>query len=272
MAALSEPFVTIADASVDPDSPITTSLMLALKRNDIHLREWIGASFFAGAEQDHNHDGNNSALITSVGEGIVIFETAGSPTFNVPGAVDRVLVECWGAGAGGAAANTTDRLGGGGGGGAYAIGYVTVTPGGTAAVTVGAGGAGGVAGAGGAGGASNFSSAAILQGGGGAGGIVGNPGAGGAGGTVTTNLANLGDGESGQTGGTGSGSTSGKGGDSGGRVARSFGGLGGAAVTHGPSVDGLPGAQAGGGGSGAASDGITKDGGAGADGMVIVRF
>jgi len=120
MAALSEPFVTIADASVDPDSPITTSLMLALKRNDIHLREWIGASFFAGAEQDHNHDGNNSALITSVGEGIVIFDTAGSPTFNVPGAVDRVLVEVWGAGGGGAGADSTGSnfRGGGGGGGA----------------------------------------------------------------------------------------------------------------------------------------------------------
>ena len=271
MAPPSKLFTVIPDGDIDPDSPLTTGLFTKLRDNDIHLEEWLGLSFVAA--QDHDHNGTNSALITAVAEGIVIFETAGSPTFNVPGSVDRVLVECWGAGAGGAGANAANDHGGGGGGGGYAIGYVTVTPGGTAAVTVGAGGAGGVAAANGvAGGASNFVSAATLQGGGGAGGSFGSSGAGGAGGTNVNSLANLGDGENGRPGGTGSSPNSGKGGDSGGRDARSFGGLGGASVSQGPSTNGLPGAQAGGGGSGAASAGVNVNGGAGADGMVIVRF
>ena len=63
MTALSKAFVTIADAAVDPDSPIDATLMTGFRDNDIHNREWIGASFFAGAVQDHNHDGANSALV-----------------------------------------------------------------------------------------------------------------------------------------------------------------------------------------------------------------
>jgi hypothetical protein len=63
MAAISKAWVTIADAAVDPDSPVDATLMTALRDIGIHLREWLGASFFAGAVQDHNHDGANSALV-----------------------------------------------------------------------------------------------------------------------------------------------------------------------------------------------------------------
>lgn len=63
MAAISKAWVTIADAAVDPDSPLDTTLMEGLRDNDINLREWLGGSFTAGAVKDHNHDGANSALI-----------------------------------------------------------------------------------------------------------------------------------------------------------------------------------------------------------------
>lgn len=63
MAALSKAWVSVADSAVDPDSPVDTTLMEGIRDDLVHLREWIGASFFAGAVQDHNHDGSNSALI-----------------------------------------------------------------------------------------------------------------------------------------------------------------------------------------------------------------
>lgn len=63
MTAITKAFTDIADAAVDPDSPLDSVLMTALRDRDIHLREWLGASFTAGAIQDHNHDGVNSALI-----------------------------------------------------------------------------------------------------------------------------------------------------------------------------------------------------------------
>lgn len=63
MTAISKAFVVIADTAVDPDSPIDSTLMTGLRDNDVHLREWLGYSFEAGAVQDHNHDGTNSALV-----------------------------------------------------------------------------------------------------------------------------------------------------------------------------------------------------------------
>lgn len=63
MAAISKAWVAIADSAVDPDSPGDSTLLTAVRDDLVHLREWLGASFFAGAVQDHNHDGSNSAAI-----------------------------------------------------------------------------------------------------------------------------------------------------------------------------------------------------------------
>ncbi len=63
MTAITKSWTSIADGAIDPDSPITTGLMTALRDNDVYLREWLGASFTGGAVQDHNHDGANSSLI-----------------------------------------------------------------------------------------------------------------------------------------------------------------------------------------------------------------
>ena len=63
MTAISKSWTAIADAQIDPDSPITQALMTAIRDDLVHVREWLGASYFAGAVQDHNHDGVTSALV-----------------------------------------------------------------------------------------------------------------------------------------------------------------------------------------------------------------
>lgn len=64
MVAPSKNFTVIPDSDIDPDSPITTGLMTELRDNDIHLEEWLGLSFTAA--QDHDHDGVNSAAVALV--------------------------------------------------------------------------------------------------------------------------------------------------------------------------------------------------------------
>src|SRR5574341_2388283 len=63
MTAISKAFVTIADGVVDPASPLDTVLMTGLRDCTIHLREWLGASFYGGAQQDHSHNGVDSFLV-----------------------------------------------------------------------------------------------------------------------------------------------------------------------------------------------------------------
>lgn len=63
MTAITKAWVTIADGAVDPDSPLDAALMTGLRDDLVHLREWLGASYTAGAVQNHNHDGANSAAI-----------------------------------------------------------------------------------------------------------------------------------------------------------------------------------------------------------------
>lgn len=63
MTAISKVWVDIADSAVDPDSPVDQALVEGMRDDLVHLREWVGASYVAGAVQDHNHDGVNSAQI-----------------------------------------------------------------------------------------------------------------------------------------------------------------------------------------------------------------
>lgn len=63
MAAITVSRITIADAAIDPDSPITQALLTGLRDNIEWVIEWVGASYAANAVQDHDHDGTNSTLI-----------------------------------------------------------------------------------------------------------------------------------------------------------------------------------------------------------------
>lgn len=61
MPAPSKNWTDIADTSIDPDSPITTSLMTAIRDDLVHVKEWIGHGFTA--QQAHTHNGVDSALV-----------------------------------------------------------------------------------------------------------------------------------------------------------------------------------------------------------------
>jgi microcystin-dependent protein len=81
MTAITKAWVTIADSAVDPDSPVDQALMEGMRDNLVHLREWVGAGFVAGAVQDHDHDGVNSKPIA--GE---VGTTKAWPGISLPGA------------------------------------------------------------------------------------------------------------------------------------------------------------------------------------------
>lgn len=61
MPVPSKNFTIIADSAVDPDSPLDTTLITALRDNTIHIEEWLGLSY--AAAQDHDHDGVNSKSV-----------------------------------------------------------------------------------------------------------------------------------------------------------------------------------------------------------------
>lgn len=63
MPSITVDYTTIADSAVDPDSPVSTELVTALRDNPEFVKQWLGASYVAGAVQDHNHDGVNSAPV-----------------------------------------------------------------------------------------------------------------------------------------------------------------------------------------------------------------
>ena len=75
MAAPSKSFTVIPDGDIDPDSPLTTGLFTSLRDNDIHLEEWLGLSFVAA--QDHDHDGVNSKAVATPAASGVATSTAG---------------------------------------------------------------------------------------------------------------------------------------------------------------------------------------------------
>ncbi len=73
MVAPSKSFTVIADGALDSDSPLTTTLMVNFRDNDIHLEEWLGDSFVAA--KDHDHDGvNSSGLSAGGGAGLKLIE------------------------------------------------------------------------------------------------------------------------------------------------------------------------------------------------------
>lgn len=63
MPAPTKNFTAVADADIDPDSPLTTGLMTGLRDRDENLRQWLGGSYTPSI--DHTHDGVDSALLTA---------------------------------------------------------------------------------------------------------------------------------------------------------------------------------------------------------------
>ena len=110
----------------------------------------------------------------------------GNGTYSVPNGVSRVLVRQQGGGGGGAGSTGNTHGGGGGGAGGFIEAFVTVTPGGSETVTIGAAGSAGTgAGAGGNGGDTTFGTLVTANGGSGGSGSSGGAG----GGASTTGTA-----------------------------------------------------------------------------------
>ena len=61
MPAPSKAWVVITDGQVDAESPIDTTFLTGVRDNLIHLEEWLGHSYTA--QQDHNHDNANSSYL-----------------------------------------------------------------------------------------------------------------------------------------------------------------------------------------------------------------
>lgn len=214
-----------------------------------------------------------------------------STTWTAPAGVCTASVECWGGGGAGGGTGTAAvvKTGGGGGGGAYARNpSVTVTPGSSYSVAIGAGGTGVQNATGNPGGSTTFNGTTVVAVGGSGGGATntatgGTGGAGGAGGSSTgTTVYSGGNGAAG----TGTTTGSGGGGSSAGSavVGNNASGItGGAAPTgggrgaNGVSANGVGavGFVHGGGGSGGyggSASATPRAGGAGASGLVYISY
>ena len=64
MAPPSKSWVVIADSQVDADSPLDSVLMTGIRDDLVHLEEWLGFSYTAA--QDHDHDGTNSKSVDAL--------------------------------------------------------------------------------------------------------------------------------------------------------------------------------------------------------------
>lgn len=224
----------------------------------------------------YSQNNNASTLPGTQGQ---VFTSNG--TFTIPTGVTAVKVTVVGGGGGsGGAPNLTSSGGSGGGGGGAAISYLTgLTPGGTLAVTIGAGGTAGASTNGsvaGTGGTSSVASGTQT--------ISTISATGGAGGASTSGSANSG--AAGGAGGIGSGGSmniAGGGGNVGqgesSTVNLSWPGAGGSSIfggggqAPGPGSNGVAGRAYGGGAGGANNNvGSGKTGGAGAAGVVVFEW
>ncbi len=218
-----------------------------------------------------------------IAQTVVTFSTPGSGPgipanqWLCPAGVTSVQVECWGAGGAGGGNTAANTRGGGGGGGAYTISTVSVIPGTTYIIAVGAGQAGtNTTGPNGLASSFNFVSVVANPGTGGGSGATGTAGVGGTAGTYNGGNGAAGSGSNSGGGGGGAGS-GGVGGDASGITAGAAGaidgGIGGLGFSSGANA-GNPGATYGGGGSGSrvGGSGSTRLGGNGANGFVRITY
>ena len=144
------PFKKVGDADFSPGATASSGLAVTytssnpsaatIVNNMIHV-VGLGVTTITASQVGNN--GYDPA--TSVTQDLTIVNqttitTAGNSSWVAPAGVTSVIVECWGAGGSGGS-SSTGGVGGGGAGGSYVINQnVTVVPGTSYTVTVGAGG------------------------------------------------------------------------------------------------------------------------------------
>jgi hypothetical protein len=231
------------------------------------------------------------------GQTVETYSTAGTYTWICPAGVTSITVQAWGGGGAGGGVigpSAVGRAGGGGGGGAFATNTISVTPGNSYTVNVGAGGIGVSGATGNNGGASSFNTNSVIA----AGGIGGfghtsstvstamNGGSGGLSSSCTPSSGAFNGGTGGASttgtgpssgGGGGSAGTSGAGGSASGATAGIAGSTGGGVGAAGTSTNGngTNASALGGGGSGArasSSSNSVRTGGNGFSGKVLITY
>lgn len=198
-----------------------------------------------------------------------VITTSGAGTFTIPAGVTQVTVECWGGGGNGGSTGNNGIRTGGGGGGAYARKLLTVIPGNSYPLTVGA-----------AGNDSWFNSNLIVLAKGGTS-VATNATGGGAGGSAALSIGDqvYGGGNGGNAGGTNTGGGGSSAGNSangnnatGATPGAAPGGGGAGAIGLTGNGNGNPGNNPGGGGSGGWRQGSGGAAGSGAVGKVVISY
>lgn len=260
-------------ADFDPDTGRRGSVPPAQFFNDIQseLLNAIDGSGLTVAEADLTQLLQAIKRLRNNQIGFQAYTTAGTYTFTVPAGVTKLFLDVIGAGGGGGSTDPADnRIGGCGGAGGRSRGVVTVTPGQTITVTVGAGGDGAAAGGndGSPGGTSSFGAYMSATG--------GKPGYG-----TKTSLTDGSNTSLYTVSGIGSGGAINEGlGDgsrgwaaTGGTVdIQTYGGTGGGPGGRSGWVDAPSGRGPGGGGASVGGNNISSVGGDGADGAVIIHW
>lgn len=257
---------------------------------------WNGSEWVSVAPQDKGastFENNLSKVRDYVLE--EIFTQSG--TWTPIDGITEVQVECWGGGGGGGGMSGSPRGASGGGGGAYARKKITVIPGNTYTYTVGAAGTAGGAsnGNGGNGGDTYWHDGLEVKAAGGKGGQGNHTSAGGLGGSTDDSLGSVkysgGKGGNASTIPDGSDGTAGTGGGGAGSIQNGSNGVNGTSngiqlggsggIQHGGKggdntgsnvQGGNPGSNYGGGGSGARRITGSHAGGAGAPGLIRIRY
>lgn len=63
MVAPTKNYSAILDAQLQSGKPVDQTLLTQIRDSIVFLKEWLGEGFLAGAAQNHNHDGVNSAAV-----------------------------------------------------------------------------------------------------------------------------------------------------------------------------------------------------------------
>lgn len=243
-----------------------TARDLALGANEaegmVAYLETTGLQVYDGTDWVAIGGGSNLGL-----RQVIQFTSSGTFTKADHSFLRAVKIKVQAGGGGGGSAQTLDACAGGGGGGAFAESFITdlTLLADSETITVGSGGAGGTAGGNGdSGDDSSFGSLIVTGGGGGGSGrTVAGGGLGATGGTGSTGDLQLAGGF-GFTGFLGTPRQAGRGGDS-------FLGQGG--VQFGTAANGVVGREFGGGGSGGVANNATfRNGGNGANGIIILEL
>lgn len=130
---------TFVPAAVSP--PLSQAYLTAVIPASNLLN--LGSTAIGVTNANFSTTASSATLNFTVASSVTTFSSVGDNTWTCPAGVTSIIVNSWGAGGGGGYAYATYTAGGSGAGGSYVQSVVSVIPGNTYNLTVGAGGIGG---------------------------------------------------------------------------------------------------------------------------------